>query len=119
VNHIFKTLLLVFPLTLSGCISIELPHLVSDTANASVNAYQNLTGKKDAKKRDDPNTVSYSYIGNNSQSVGDMKQNCETQAAQQLRQRHNNMELRYTLLENEIIATKDTISANCKVALAK
>ena len=118
-NHIVKALFLVCPLILSGCITVEIPHLVSDTANASVNAYQSLKGKRDAKKRDDANTVSHSYIGNNHQTVAEMKANCETEAAQKLRQQNKNIELRYTLLENDIVATKDSISANCRIALAK
>lgn len=118
-NHIFKALLLVCPLSLGGCISIELPHLVSDTTAAGVNAYHSIRGKKDAKKSDDPEALTFSYVGNNSQTIGQMKQSCEVQAAQLLRQRHNNPELRYTLLENEIVATRDTISANCRIAPAR
>lgn len=118
-NHIFKALLLVCPLTLGGCISIELPHLVSDTATAGVNVYHSLRGKKEARRPDDADTLSYSYLGNNSQTIGQMKQSCEVQAAQQLRQRYNNPEVRYTVLENDIVATRDSISANCRLALAK
>jgi len=117
VNHIVKATLLICPLMLAGCVSIELPHLVSDTTNASVNAYHSLTGKK--KQDQDPNVLAYTYVGNNEQSVSEIKQRCETEAARQLRQRTNNADLRYTVIENEIVAAHGTVSANCKIALAK
>ncbi|MES2018028.1 MAG: hypothetical protein V4484_16190 [Pseudomonadota bacterium] len=116
-KQIVKALLLISPLMLAGCVSIELPHLVSDTANASVNAYQNLKGKK--KGEQDPNVLAYTYVGNNDQTVSEVKQRCETEAARQLRQRSNNAELRYTVLDNEIVAANGTISANCRIAVAK
>lgn len=114
-NHIFKTLCLVCPLLLTGCISIELPNLVSDTAKAGVNTYQNLKGKK----RDDAGIVAHTYIGNNSQTVGEMKQHCESEAVKILRQRSNNAELRYTVVDNEIATANGTISANCRVVPAR
>jgi hypothetical protein len=116
-----KAVFLVVPLVLAGCVSIELPHVVADTANVSKEAYQALTGgKRDAKKREqDANAISHSYIGNNSQTTTEVKQRCETEAAQKLRQMGNGSEVRYTLLENEIVAINGTIAANCRIALAK
>lgn len=116
-NHIVKASILVCPLLLAGCVSIELPHLMSDTANASVNAYQSLTGKKKGEQA--PNVLAYTYMGNNDQTVSEIKQRCETGAAQQLRQRNNDMALRYTLIDNEIVAANGTVSANCRIAPAK
>jgi hypothetical protein len=119
-NHTLKSLLLVSPLMLAGCVSIELPHLVSDTTNAGVNAYHSLTGKKDAKKREqDSNAISHSYIGNNSQTVGEVKQRCEAEAALKLRQLTNDQEVRYTVMENQIVTINGTIAANCRITLAK
>jgi hypothetical protein len=119
-NRTLKSLLLVSPLMLAGCVSIEVPHLVSDTASAGKSAYQAMTAKRDAKKREqDVTAISHSYIGNNSQTIGEVKQHCEVEAAQKLRQATNDKETRYTLLDNEIVTINGTVAANCRIALAK
>jgi hypothetical protein len=113
-TYLLKAAFLVAPLVLAGCVSIELPHVVADTAKVSKEAYQALKGNKS-----DANAISHSYIGNSSQTTTEIKQRCESEAAQKLRQMGNGSEVRYTVLENEIVAINGTIAANCRIALAK
>ena len=113
-TYLLKAAFLVAALVLAGCVSIELPHVVADTAKVSKEAYQALKGNKR-----DANAISHSYIGNSSQTTGEIKQRCESEAAQKLRQVGNGSEVRYTVLENEIVAINGTIAANCRIALAK
>lgn len=114
-NHRLTTLFLLFPLLLTACVSIELPHVVEDTAKVGKSAYQALTSKRDAGKAG----ISHSYIGNENQSTAEMKQHCETEAAHKLRQMAGgSAELRYSVLENEIVNINGSIAANCKLAPA-
>ncbi|MES2318457.1 MAG: hypothetical protein V4631_13290 [Pseudomonadota bacterium] len=106
-----KLLFLLPALLLSGCVSIELPHLVEDTAKVSKSAYQALT-KRDAKPA--ASGISHSYLGNSAQTTIEIKQHCETEAARKLRQMDS--ELRYTVLENEIVVVYGNIAANCRLA---
>jgi hypothetical protein len=110
-----KPLLILLPLLLTACVNIELPHIVEDTAKVSKSAYQALSGKRDANRAG----ISHSYIGNDNQSTAEMKQHCETEAAAKLRQMvDSGAELRYNVLDNEIVTINGRIAANCRLAPA-
>lgn len=115
-----KLLCLIAPLVLSGCFTIKLDNVVRDTADVSKNAYQSLSAKWDAKKKaKTANVISHSYIGASSQSVTEIKQQCESEAVQKLRAMSGVEDVRYTLIENEIVTINGAVAANCKVGMDK
>ncbi len=119
-----KFLLLASPLVsallVSGCVTIKVPNLVSDTAKVSKDAYEALSEKRKAKRRaHDGLTLSHSYIGNRSQSTAEIKQQCEVEGAAKLRQVGGGGAIDFTVLENEIVGINGAVVANCKLALTK
>ncbi|WP_073213311.1 hypothetical protein [Massilia sp. CF038] len=117
---ITKSLCIIAPILLSGCFTIKLDNVVRDTADVSKSAYQSLAAKWDAKKKAKTATViSHSYIGNNNQTVTEVKQLCETEAAQKLRTMSGLEEVRYTVIENEIVTINGAVAANCKLGMDK
>ena len=63
--------------------------------------------------------ISHSYIGNSNQTVTEVKQLCETEAAQKLRTMSGIEEVRYTVIENDIVTVNGAIAANCKLGMDK
>jgi hypothetical protein len=117
-----KTLLLTSALafSLSACVTIEVPHLVSDTAKAGRDAYDSVAARREAKKREKAaTTLSHSYIGTRSQSPAEIKQQCEVEAAAKLRQAGGETQVAYTVVENEIANIGGAVAANCKLALVR
>jgi hypothetical protein len=111
---------LVGPLLLSGCFSVNLDHVVRDTADVSKNAYQSLSAKWEAKKKaKTANVIAHSYVGTPEQSILEVKQLCESEAAQKLRQLAGVENAPYTLIENEIVTINGGVAANCKVGMDK
>lgn len=112
---------LVAPLALTGCLSINLDHVVRDTADVGKSAYQSISEKMDAKKKPKAaaSVISHSYIGKPEQSVADVKQICETEAAQKLRALVGANDAPYTVVENEIVVINGGVAANCKVGMDK
>jgi len=104
-----KTAFLLVPL-LAGCVSIELPHVVEDTANLGKNAYQAMKAK-----RQPGNALAHSYVGSSSQTTTDIRQHCEAEAARKLREMNDGKEQRYTVLDNEIVIINGNVAANCRV----
>jgi hypothetical protein len=113
-------LCLALPLLLSACFSVKLDNVVRDTADVSKSAYQSLSAKWDGKKKaQTANVISHSYVGTSSQSVTEVKQNCESEAVQKLRALSGVQDVHYTLIENEIVTINGGIAANCKVGMDK
>jgi hypothetical protein len=113
-------LLLSAALILPGCVTVKLDNVVRDTAEVSKNAYESLSAKWDAKKKArTANVIAHSYVGTGNQSVNDIKQQCESEAVQKLRAMSGKDEVRYTLIENDIVSINGTIAANCKVGMDK
>lgn len=109
-----------FALTLSACVTIEVPHLASDLAKVGKDAHDSLSERREARKRERSGaTLSHSYIGNSSQSTAEIRQQCEVEAAAKLRQAGGDAPVAYSVLENEIVSIGGKIAANCKLALAR
>lgn len=107
-------------LTLSACVTIEVPHLVSDVTKAGRDVHDSISARRDAKKREGAaTTLSHSYIGNRNQSTAEIRQQCEVEAAAKLRQAGGDAQVGYTVLENEIAMIGGAVAANCKLALAR
>lgn len=111
---------LLLSLALTACVTIEVPHLVADTAAVGKSAYDALHAKKEAKKREQAsNAMSHSYVGNKRQTTAEIKQQCEVEGAAKLRQVGGGEQVAYTVLTNEIVSINGAIAANCKLALAR
>jgi len=127
-------------LLVSGCVSVELPkHLVSDTVQAGKDAYRSVAGDKDAPAgaKAPPaaapatppapatpaspppaprRAIAHSYVGQDSQSVAELKQACVAEAAEKLR-RLAGPAAPFIVLESSIATVGDAVVANCRVAL--
>jgi hypothetical protein len=127
---------LAFPL-LSGCVSIELPGVVSDTARVAKDAYHSVTTKKTATAptpvaalapapvpapvkavAEAGISVSNTYIGQDSQTPAEVKQLCISEAAAKLF-KATGREVGYTVAENTISAINNAIAANCRITANK
>jgi hypothetical protein len=118
-NPLLKTLLLVAPLLFTACVSIKVPHLVEDTANVSKSAYNAVSEKIERRKRErDGKIITHSYIGSGNQTVNEVKQRCEAEAANKLRQMGGG-EVRYSVLDNDIVTINGAIAANCRLAMGR
>lgn len=114
------SLTLALPFALTGCLSINLDHVVRDTADVSKSAYQSISEKMDAKKKPKAtNVISHSYVGKPDQSTVMVKQSCEAEAAQKLRALAGSDDAPYAVIENEIVVINGSIAANCKVGMDK
>lgn len=115
-----KSLCLLAPFVLSGCFTIKLDNVVRDTADVSKNAYQSLSAKWDGKKKaKTASVISHSYVGSSNQTVAEIKQQCENEAAQKLRAMAGAEDARYTLIDNEVVTINGAVAANCKVGMDK
>jgi DNA-binding transcriptional regulator LsrR (DeoR family) len=109
-------LLLVALSVLAGCVSIDLPGVVTDAAKVSKDAYRSVVGKGgDAAQAD---AVSNTYIGQDSQTAAEVKQLCVAEAAAKLFKAAGK-EVPYTVTDNTITTVNQAIAANCKLVAAK
>jgi hypothetical protein len=126
-----KLLYLVPALALSGCVNLEFPGLLADTAKVSKDAYGAIVGKKEGQEpakqepaKQEPakpaavpsEYISHAYIGLESQSVTEIKQKCVSEAAEKLF-KVTGKEVRYTVTENTIATVNNTVVANCRLAI--
>lgn len=112
-----KKLAILFALLLNGCISIELPNLVSDTVKVGKDAYQATLGEKPAPAADPTTskfTLAHSYIGKESQTVAQIKQQCVDEASVKLNQIAGKP-VRNIVAQNEIMTLNSNVVANCKL----
>lgn len=117
-----KLIYILIACSLSGCISVNLPELVSDTAKVTKDAYKSVTANKNEAKNAAAGTsvaarsISHSYVGQESQTVADIKQLCVNEAASKLTQMLGK-DLPYRVLENDIVTIRNNIVANCKLSV--
>ena len=117
-----KTLTLLLPLFLCGCVSIEMPGLVSDVVKAAKDLYAGTSAdrtqvaKPDATAPRQP-VLAHSYVGKMSETQAEIKHVCVAEAAQMLRVIAGK-ELSYSVLREEIVMLNNTAIANCELAVA-
>jgi hypothetical protein len=118
--HLKPACILLALTLVSGCVSIDLPGVISDTARVTKDAYKSVAGKKD--ERDGTvasvDTVSNTYIGQDNQTVAEVKQLCVGEAAAKLFKAVDK-EVPYTVIENTISTVNNAVAANCKVTADK
>lgn len=108
-------------LMLSGCITIEVPGLVSDLVKATKYAYKGARADKTEAAKAPATTsarpvIVHSYVGQYSQTDAEMKHLCVSEAAQKLG-RIAGKELRYSVLSNEVVMLNNNAFANCELAV--
>jgi hypothetical protein len=128
-----KFLYLILALALSGCVNLEFPGLIADTAKVGKDAYGAIVGKKEAQEpakqepaKQEPvkpaaeqtEYITHAYIGQESQSITEIKQLCESEAAEKLF-KIAGREVRYTVIENTIATVNNTVVANCRLDIDK
>ncbi len=110
-------------LALSGCVNLEFPGLVADTAKLSKDAYASVVGKKEVQEPAKPAAVqgeyiAHSYFGQENQTVTEIKQRCVSEAAEKLAILAVK-DVRYSVTENAIATVNNTVVANCKLTIEK
>ena len=116
-----KEISIIAALFLSGCISIEMPGVVSDIVKAAKDVYKGTSADK-AEPTKAPATTSarrvlaHSYIGKDSQTEAEIKQLCVKEATQKLN-RITGKEMDYSVLKNEIVTFNNNTFTNCELAV--
>jgi mannitol-specific phosphotransferase system IIBC component len=101
----------------SGCVSIELPNVVSDTAKVTRETYKELTSRKaEPAKAPARRVLAHSYVGKDSETVAEIRQVCVNEAAQKL-SLMGVKDVRYSVQKNEIVTLNNSAVANCELAL--
>ena len=111
-----KRLIILSYLSLTGCVSVDMSGVVSDTVKASKDAYKAVVGEK-AKPAAEPFAVSHSYIGKDTQTIGEVKKKCVEEAEQKLQQVIGK-QVRYTVTQNDVLTINTSVVANCKLVAA-
>src|SRR5262245_9262160 len=110
-----KWLVILCCLPLAGCFKLEAPNLVSDSVKAGKDVYQAVV---DRRKKPEPTnaslTLSHSYIGKDSQTIGEIKELCVEEAVQKLQQA-SGKPVRYIVAQNDVATINATVVANCKL----
>lgn len=114
-----KYLSLILMLALSGCVSLEFPGLVSDTAKVSKDTYNSIVGEDEAKPATETDGyIMHSYIGQENQSVSEIRQHCVSEAEAKF-SAATGKEVHFTVVENTIATVNNAVVANCKLAVNK
>lgn len=114
--------LLALPL-ISACISIDLPGVVSDSAKVAKETYKSVAGKKDEQEpvsssANASESVSNTYIGQETQTPAEVKTLCVSEAAAKLF-KASGKEVPYTVTQNTLSTVNNTMAATCKVQANK
>ena len=117
-----KKLTVLLPLFLCGCVSIEMPGLVSDVVRAAKDLYSGTSAEKTQLARADATAsrqpvLAHSYVGKMSQTEAEIKHVCVAEAAQKLRLIAGK-ELSYSVLRDDIVTLNNTAFANCELAVS-
>jgi hypothetical protein len=116
-----KKLIFLLPLLLSGCVSIEMPGLVSDVVKAAKDLYAGTSADrtqvaKPAATASRQPVLAHSYVGKVSETQAEIKHVCVAEAAQMLRV-ITGKEMSYSVLREEIVMLDKTAIANCELAV--
>ena len=113
--------LLVLPL-FSACVSIDLPGVVSDSAKVAKETYKSVAGKKGEEaapsEAEFSESVSNTYIGQETQTPAEVKSLCVSDAAAKLF-KASGKEVPYTVAQNTISTVNNSIAATCRVRATK
>jgi len=116
-------LILLALLGISACVSIDLPGVVSDSAKVAKETYRSVAGKKDEQEgvpssTDSSESVSNTYIGQETQTPVEVKNLCVGEAAAKLF-KASGKEVPYTITQNTISTVNNFVAATCRVKASK
>ena len=114
-----RRLSIIAMLFLSGCITIEMPGVVTDMVKAAKDAYKGSTSDKaEPNKPASParHVLAHSYVGQDGQTDPEIKQLCIREAAQKLT-RIAGRELNYVVLKSEVTTFNNVTFANCELGV--
>ena len=115
-----KKISIIAALVLSGCISIEMPGVVSDMVKAAKDVYKEARADKTEPTRAPAaparRVLAHSYVGKDNEIEADIKQSCVKEAAQKLN-RIAGKEQGYSVLKNEVATLNNYVFANCELAI--
>jgi hypothetical protein len=111
-----KWLMISCCLPLAGCLRVEVPNLISDSVKVGKDAYQAAVEKrKPATEQPKPNfALNHSYVGKETQTIGEVKQQCVEEAAKKLHQTVGK-EVRFIVTQNDVATINASVVANCRL----
>jgi beta-lactam-binding protein with PASTA domain len=114
-----KWLVILCGALLAGCVTVELPkNLVQDTVKVGKDAYKAVVGEKPKPAAPEPAgssvALAHSYVGKESQTIGEVKQRCVEEAAQKLEQVAGK-QVSYSVTQNDVLTINATVVANCRL----
>lgn len=118
-TQLLKPLFLFAPLLFTACVSVRVPHPADHAAHVSRSVHNAVAAKNERRARErDARTITHSYIGSGNQTANDIKQRCEAEAANKLRQMSGG-DVRYSVIDNDIVTINGAIAANCRLAMGR
>ncbi len=122
-NKPMKSLSLLLVALSTGCVSVDLPGVVSDTAKVTKETYRSVVGNKDEAKPSTPpsdgrDSITNSTIGSASQTVVQIKQLCQEEAEAKLR-KHVGADARVVLVDSSTSTVNTSVVVHCRVALER
>ena len=116
-----KRFIVVLALSLSACVTIEMPGVVSDLVKATKDVYNGKSADKTesanrAATRSARPVIAHSYLGQPSQPEAEIKRLCVAEAAQML-DRIAGKEVAYGVLKNDVVVLNSHAFANCELAV--
>jgi hypothetical protein len=109
-----KIAFLIAPLSLTACVSVSVPNLVSDSVKVTKDAYKSVMEKNSDAKNKAAKVFTHSYLAKDKQTILEIKQSCIQEAAQKLKDM-SGRDFAFTVSENEITTINDMTVANCKL----
>jgi hypothetical protein len=119
-----KYILILLALSgISACVNIDLPGVVSDSAKVAKETYRSVAGKKE-EQEEPPSSVNLSesvsntYIGQETQTPAEVKNLCVSEAAAKLF-KASGKEVAYTVTQNTLSTISNSVAATCTVKASK
>jgi hypothetical protein len=118
-----KSLAFCLAVWTTGCVSVDLPGVVSDTAKVTKETYRSVVGSKDEAKAPPPandgrDSVTNSTIGSATQTLAQIKQLCQEEAEAKLR-KHVGADARVVLVDSSTSTVNASVVVHCRVGLER
>jgi|GEM_PF-1289797 len=123
----------VMAAALSGCVTVEVPNVVSDTAKAGKEVYQAYRASKSDAPKAAPAAaapasavavptpaefVQNTYVGRDDQTIAEIKRRCVEEAGAKL-EALAGRPAPYTVVENTVVTIQQATVANCRLVVTR
>ena len=104
---------------LSGCVSVEMPEtMLSDAAKATRETYDAITEEfADDDKDQAKGIFVYKFVGDETMSLRDVKQECMARARQKAAKQMNTDDKQISLIAEQVEVADNSLIARCKIKL--